>query len=172
VLVLLCQGLLFQSSEDTEQVILAFGVLVMLILCFCLALTVYSVAIARLKPQSHKRFLLKRAVARRLPRELLLEFYFLYSLGKLDFEREIELDMDEIRSMMTKAEYQETKTAIESMDDTPAMIRAPSLDGEGGTENLLGRVLPTRAGGALNHQMLESQNLMLNQFSQTIAYQQ
>jgi hypothetical protein len=122
ILVLLCQGLLFQNANDSDQAVLIFGILVIVIICFCIASTMYSVSNTMLRPEKSRRFLLQRSLSRRLPWDILLELYFLHCLGKLDFDREIELDMNEMQSMMTKAEFQETKSSIESMDDIPQLI--------------------------------------------------
>jgi hypothetical protein len=177
ILVLLCQGLLFENEESGDQVVFAFGVLIILIVCFCICLTMYSMMNSLLRPQNKSILLLQRQSARKLPRDMLLELYFLNSLSKIDFQREIEVDMEEFKSVMTKAEFEATRSIVDFVYKPLDMVRSASVHSETGEhsekdENLLHSVLPTKPGGAISPNIFEPQAQMLNEFSQTVSHQQ
>jgi hypothetical protein len=171
--VLLCQGLLFENIDNADEVVYAFGILIVLIVCFCLSLTLFSFLDSILRPDRKRNILLYRRSARKLPWDMLLELYFLNSLIRMDLQREIEIDNNEFKAVMTKTEYEETRTVMESIYKPVDLhkIRASfSHDGELQV-NMVDSILPKKPGGPLSPQILEAQRTILLDFAQSISHQ-
>jgi hypothetical protein len=166
ILVLLCQGLLFENTDSADEVVYAFGILIVLIVCFCLCLTLFSLMNSMLRPNHKRQILVYRRSGRKLPREMLLELYFLNSLIRLDYEREVEIDNNEFKSMMTKAEYEDTRASME------AVYKPLSNVGSSNSTDLdlVDGVLPEKPGGPITSSILEYQNRMLMEFLQSVNH--
>jgi hypothetical protein len=171
ILVLLCQGLLFENFENGDTVVFAFGILIILIVCFCICLTAYSMINSIVRPQHKTQLLLRRQSARKLPREMLLELYFINSLSKIDYEREIEMDMKELRSVMTLSEFEATRNAVKLIYKPLEMVSSERGKVSEIDANLLNSVLPKEPGGVVTPMMLSSFYQMISEFVNTVNHQ-
>jgi hypothetical protein len=162
-LVLLCQGLLFENSEaDVDTAVTSFGVLIIVIVTLCLLMTTYSVIVQALKPTA-RQLTLPRKSAQRLPRNLHLELYILNSLSKMDFNRELEVNLGELQLLLTKNEVEELTSARKNAVKIEHQVVTAELYGDGSYP--LETILPLKSGGHITPQIISAQNKMFLDFA-------
>eukprot|EP00475_Leptophrys_vorax_P046221 TRINITY_DN9848_c0_g1_i2.p2 TRINITY_DN9848_c0_g1~~TRINITY_DN9848_c0_g1_i2.p2 ORF type:complete len:158 (+),score=45.31 TRINITY_DN9848_c0_g1_i2:872-1345(+) len=108
---LLCQTLLFEYGDDS-QAILAFGSFLMVILVGCAFLSVYS--IVRDLVLQKMTLVIPSEVSKLLPRESLLRIFWLYNIGILQEQGDLELDLNQLKKSMRKSEISDLETVLAS----------------------------------------------------------
>jgi hypothetical protein len=162
ILVLLCQGFLFETSDaDSAQVILTFGVLIVIILSMCILMTVLVTIYGMLYPYRLKEIIVPQAVFQRLPLDMQFEIHFINTLNGILDKGEMLVKVQEWRNFMTKAEFSTLLEFVKTIRNEDQTI------GEFKTEdNILHLTMPTRTNPLDEENMLVSQQLMIEQFKE------
>jgi hypothetical protein len=106
-LLLLCQGLLFESPEENQSaIVLAFGILVVIMVVSCILLTAVFLVARWLNRNDESTLLLSKITSRKLPRDILFEAYLLNTLTQIEETNELWIDMNTWRGIMTRSEYE------------------------------------------------------------------
>jgi ABC-type transport system involved in multi-copper enzyme maturation permease subunit len=168
LLVLLCQGMLFENllGGQEDAVVLVFGILIILIVVMCIFMTAYSVLIQALSPNTRKLIPLPRRSAQGLPRDWVLELFVLNSLAKMDFEREIEIDLAEFKAVLTLREFEELASAMEIVFETNPQVRLSDRDSRmyGDGSYTSETILPRKPAGQISPKIFDAHNRMLSDF--------
>jgi hypothetical protein len=168
ILVLLCQGLLFETSSDQDHIVFAFGVLIVVIVSFCILITMFSTLKQMINPTTRRLLPIPRLSAKHLPQDMVLQLYVLNSLIKMDLEREIEINFEKFFWLLPKEEYKELKNALKSVDE-PHMLNPNGAEVYGDGSFALETVMPKRPSDEITPRILDSQDRILAHFTQSFS---
>jgi hypothetical protein len=155
--------MLFENLLGNDDgVVLAFGVVIIVIVVLCIVMTTYSTLMRALMSSSRRRIPVPRRSAQRLPREWVIELFVLNALAKIDYERELEVELADLKAVLTKSELEEL---------TSAMQNAYALDPRGADNEVYGdgsypleTILPRKTGGEITAKMTCVYNHMMSDF--------
>jgi hypothetical protein len=165
LLVLLCQGLLFENENGNSGIMYAFGVLIVIILCGCLVLTLSSSITSLIFPHKDKKVLISRRKSQKLPRPTLLELYFVNTLFQIDDKRELEIDLELWRSVLSRSEAENLLKVLKQIYSGRTEV-GPQDDEkhEATTSNLLEVALSKKPGDQITDEMHKAQSQFLSEF--------
>eukprot|EP00475_Leptophrys_vorax_P038074 TRINITY_DN6648_c0_g1_i1.p1 TRINITY_DN6648_c0_g1~~TRINITY_DN6648_c0_g1_i1.p1 ORF type:complete len:239 (-),score=63.25 TRINITY_DN6648_c0_g1_i1:62-778(-) len=164
VLVLLCQGLLFENNTDDDaQIIIFFAVIIIIIVCSCVVMTVASVIASTMFPQKRKKVLITRKAARRLNSDTLLELHFVNTLTRIEDNRELEIKLTKWKSLLSRTELEDLRNVLSSVYKPKSSIVVVG-EAEHKAANMLEQVLAPRPGGKLTQENYHAQGQMFQQY--------
>jgi hypothetical protein len=132
VLVLLCQGLLFESLDGDEAG--AFGILVTMMVITCLLITTVKLVSSLLRRNVENTILLPENVGRKMPRDLLFEVYMLNTLTQIEENNELWIYLDTWRKTMTRSEFDNLMLVVSGEHQERLDTNLLSVGHEGGDQ--------------------------------------
>jgi hypothetical protein len=166
VLVLLCQGLLFENlGSNEDNVIFVFGILIVVVVSFCLAITISSVIKKLINPSLKNLSIPKRSV-QNLPQDIALELFVLNSLVKMDHKRELEVNLVELKEVLSKDQFEELTLSMVQVYKPPPHQQTVRTSQWGDGSFALETVLPRRPSGEITPEILRAQDKILAAFTQ------
>jgi hypothetical protein len=135
VLVLLCQGLLFEASDRNDSgIVVAFGILISVMVVSCLLFSAGKIISSYRNRNNQSTLLFPHSASHKLPRPDLLEIYLIHTLRQIEENNELWINLNTWRKLMTKSEFENLISA--TSDPNRVEIDA----------NLLGEILKENDG--------------------------
>jgi hypothetical protein len=155
--------MLFENLLGSDEgVVLAFGVLIITIVVLCIVMTTYSTVMRALRPATRSLIPIPRGSAQRLPRDWMLEIFVLNSVQKMDYEREIEIELAELRAVLTKNESEEFTSAMRNAFTVDPRVADSEVYGDGSYP--LETILPRKPAGEITVEIFHAYNQILSDF--------